>query len=93
MSTSTKSQNLNNKPNPIIVGFDSEFNRVSDLGFCGVGKHSYKKAAILDCYAGRSNLSCAYASEGAGLMSKTALGIGIFRDFRMETSSGVGSLR
>ena len=38
---------------------------IFDLGFCGVGKHSYKKAAILDCYAGRSNLSCAYASVGA----------------------------
>ena len=64
-----------------------------DRGFCGVGKHSHKKAAILVTYTGGSNLSCAYVSEGADLMSKIVLGIGIFRDFSIETSSGVGSLR
>jgi len=64
-----------------------------NLGFCGVGKHSYKKAAILEAYTGTSNLACAYVFEGADLMSKTVLGIGIFRDFRMETSSEAGSLR
>jgi len=63
------------------------------LGFCGVGKHSYKKAIILETYTGEPNLSCAYVFEDIDLMSKTALGIGIFRDFRIETSSGVGSLR
>jgi len=62
-------------------------------GFCGVGKHSHKKAAILVTYTGGSNLSCAYVSEGADLMSKIVLGIGIFRYFSIETSSGVGSLR
>jgi len=64
-----------------------------DLGFCGVGKHSYKKAIILVSYTRGSNLPCAYSSESAELMFKTALGIGIFRDFSIETSSEEGSFR
>ena len=64
-----------------------------DLGFCGVGKHSHKKATILVAYTGRANLSCAYVLEGAELMSRTVLGIGIFKDFSIETSPEVGSLR
>ena len=63
------------------------------LGFCEVGKHNHKKATILVTYTGGSNLSCAYVSEGADLMSKIVLGIGIFRDFSIDTSSEVGSLR
>ncbi len=37
-------------------------------------------------------MSCAYVSEGADLTSKTVLGIGIFRDLSIATSSEVGSL-
>ncbi len=62
----------------------------SFLGFCGVGKHSHKKAIIPVTYTGGSNLSCAYVCEGADLMSKIVLGIGIFRDFSIETSSKAG---
>ena len=62
-------------------------------GFCGVGKHSHKRVTILVTYTGRSNLPCAYVSEGADLMSNTALGIGIFKDFSIDTSWEVGSLR
>ena len=66
---------------------------IQDRGFCGVDKHSYKKATIPVTYTGGSNLSCAYVSEGADLTSKTVLGIGIFRDFSIVTRSDDGSLR
>jgi hypothetical protein len=64
-----------------------------NLGFCGVGKHIHKKATIPVSYTDESNLSCAYVLEGAKLMSTTALGIGIFKDFSIEMRSEVGSLR
>ena len=69
------------------------FMSLSDLGFCGVGKHSHKKATILVSYTGGSNLSCAYVSEGADLTSTMVLGIGIFRDFSIDATSEVSSLR
>ncbi len=60
--------------------------------FCGVGKHSHRRAINLVTCTRWSNLSCAYVSEGADLTSKTVLGIGIFRDLSIATSSEVGSL-
>lgn len=69
------------------------YGALSDRGFCGVGEHSHKKAAILVTYTGGSNLSCAYVCEGAHWMSNIVLSIGIFRYFSTEMSSGVGSLR
>ena len=59
----------------------------------GVGKHSHKKATILATYTDGSNLSCAYVSEGADLMSKIVLGIGIFSDLSVPASPEAGSLR
>ncbi len=80
-----------------ICGTDDESSRrepqASYLGFCGVGKHSHKKAInLVTCMKG-SNSACAYVWEGADLISKTALGIGISRDLSVLTSSEAGSLR
>ena len=66
---------------------------LSYLGFCGVAKHDHKMAINLVTCIRWSNLSCAYAREGADWISKTALGIAIARDLRILVSSEVGSLR
>ncbi len=74
------------------LGVIAPFPVLLDPVFCGVGKHSHRRAINLVTCTRWSNLSCAYVSEGADLTSKTVLGIGIFRDLSIATSSEVGSL-
>lgn len=89
------SQNRQEERDRLRAMHDYQVNLKAELdsGFCGVGKHSHKKAIILVTCTDGSNLSCAYVFEGTDLISSIVLGIGIFRDFRIVTSSEVGSLR